>query len=358
MPSTYASSLGRIKATLPSFLRKEQFASLVNARDLSEVTKILEGTWYGPDVTAALASTSGAEALELAINRHLVRLCRFAYEVTPFAGRPVVGAYLKRWDIENIGLILSAKAYGRPLSETDSFLVSDRQTPAGLSAGVMTLDDLRQLLAQPNVEGVANQLVKFGYGTLLLQHLDAFAKSQNLFPVLQALQRYYYEHMLESTRFFQGDEWVVRQFLAGEIDVRNLLTVLKAKDAGLRPEDLASFFFEGGTLASKQLGDLVTQRDIPAIVTTVGASFPLEEGLGVYRENRSLVGFQAALERLHAERSLARMRQYPLSLAGIFAFLLLAEMERSDLRKVIYGKVYGLPNERIQSELVNPKVLS
>jgi V/A-type H+-transporting ATPase subunit C len=357
MASIYASSLGRIKATLPSFLRREQFTSLVNARDLAEVTKILEGTWYGPEITQAMTAATGAEALETATNRHLVRLSRFAYEVTPFAGRPVVGAYLKRWDIENIGLILSAKAYGRPLSETDSFLVSDRQTPAGLSAGVMTLDDLRQLLAQPNVEAVANQLVKFGYGTLLLQHLDGFAKSQNLFPLLQALQRTYYQQLLEATRFFQGDEWVVRQFLAGEIDVRDLLTLLKAKEAGLRAEDLPAFFFEGGTLPPKQLSDLVTQRDVASLVQAVGPNFPLEEGMPLYREDRSLVGFQSALERQHAERSLLRMRQYPLSLAGIFAFLLLVEVERSDLRRIIYGKVYGLPPERIGAELVHPKIL-
>ena len=41
---TYASSLGRIKATTAGFLRKDQFNALLGARDLPEIAKLLEGT--------------------------------------------------------------------------------------------------------------------------------------------------------------------------------------------------------------------------------------------------------------------------------------------------------------------------
>lgn len=350
---TYASSLGRIKAMVPGFLRKEQFNAMLGARDVPEVSKLLEGTWYGPELTQAMATLQGAEAVESAVNRQFVKLNRFAYNAAPFAGRPVVGAYLRRWDIENIGIILSSKAYGRLLSEGESFLVSDRESPAGLSAGLMGLDDLRQLLAQNSVEAVANQLVKFGYGQVLLQKLDAFSSSRDIFPLVQALERQYYEQLLSAARFFQGDEWVVRQYLAGEIDVRNLMTVLKAKTHQVPAEDVGPLLLDGGSLSPKALLDLLNLASLSEIVGSVGANFPLAEGMAAFQESGSLTGFEVALKRSQAEKALLRMRQYPLSLAGIFGFLLQAEVERSDLRKITYGKVYGWSGDRISKDLVS-----
>lgn len=356
MSGTYAPSHGRLKALVPSFLHKDQIQAFVGARDLAELTKLLEATPYGPEVTEALATQQGAEAVEVAVNRHFVRTCRIAYAAAPFAGRAIVGAYLKRWDVENIGLILSAKAYGRPLSETDAFLVSDRQTPAGLSAGVMSLDDLRGLLAQSSLEGVASQLVRFGYGATLLQHLDEFAKTQDLFPLLQALKAQYYADLRSSARFFQGDEWVVRQIIAGEIDVLNLLTLLKGKATEVRAEDLTPLLLDGGSIPMKSLVDWAGLRSVAEIVEAAGPAFPLAEGLPAYKASGSLVAFELALRRQYIQTNLARARLYPLSLAGLFAFLLLADAERSDLRRIIYGKVYNLPGEQISAELLLPRL--
>ncbi len=353
---TYASSLGRIKAMVSGFLKKDQYSSLLAARDVQEVAKLLEGTWYGAEITQAMGAAQGAEALEVAVNRQFVKLNRFAYNASPFAGRPVVGAYLRRWDIENIGVILSAKAYGRLVSEGESFLVSDREVPAGLSAGLLSIDDLRILLAQSSVEAVANQLVKFGYGSVLLQRLDAFNDSRDIFPLIQALEKQYYEQLLSMARFFQGDEWVVRQFLAAEIDVRNLLVVLKAKDHKMSSEDLAPLLFDGGTYAAKALLDLANLASVQEVVGSVGTSLPLADGLPMYNESGSLTGFELALRRHQSEKNLVRMRQYPLSLAGIFGFLLQADVERSDLRKIVYGKVYGWSGERIAKDLVSTRL--
>src|SRR5271170_4108697 len=162
--SAYASALGRLKPEFTSFLSKETYVQLAAAKDPNEVAKILDGTPYGLDVQAARVAYQGVALVEIAINRTFVRRNRHAYEATPFAGRGVVGAYLTRWDLENIELILAAKAQGRSVTETEDHLVSSREIPAGLYAGVLTLDDFRQLLAQPTLEATATALVRYGYG--------------------------------------------------------------------------------------------------------------------------------------------------------------------------------------------------
>jgi V/A-type H+-transporting ATPase subunit C len=353
--SPYASPLGRFKALLPSFLSKEAFATLVRANDLNEVAKILEPTPYGPEIAQVAASYRGAERLELAINRLFVRRNRLALEATPFAGRPLVTAYLRRWDIENVGLILSAKTQGRAVTETEAFLVSSRELPAGLVAGAMTLDDFRVLLQQPTAEAIASQLVRFGYGAVLLPLLETYGRTHDIFPLVQALERDYYARLLEAGRFFQGDEWVVREFIQSEIDVRNALLLLKGKDAELPYDEVNARFLDGGHLARTTVPDLYSARGTPELVSSLESRFPaLGEGLERYRDNRSLVGFEAALHRERAVRELRRLRAYPLSVAIVFTFLLLSELERTDLRRIVYGKVYGMSAERLEPLLVVP----
>ena len=63
-----------------------------------------------------------------------------------------------------------------------------------------------------------------------------------------------------------------------------------------------------------------------------------------------------ALERERAISELKRLRTYPLSLSVIFAFLLRNEQERSDLRRAVFGRLYGVSAERLTPLLVSPRL--
>jgi V/A-type H+-transporting ATPase subunit C len=353
--SSYASALGRLKPEFTNFLSKETYGQLVAAKDPNEVAKILEGTPYGPDVQAARAAYQGVALVEIAINRTFVRRNRHAYEATPFAGRAVVAAYLTRWDLQNIELILAAKAQGRPVTETDEHLVSSREIPAGLYAGVLTLDDFRILLSQPTLEATAAALVRYGYGATVLPLVEAFQRSHDIFPILHALDREYYARVIEAAKFFQGDEWVVRQYLASEIDVRNALLLLKGKAADVAMDEVQSRWFEGGTLLASQAPDLYGSRNVTELVERLAARFPsIAQGTAEFQSAQSITAYESALQRDRATTELRRLRTYPLSLAVIFTYLLLAELEREDLRRIAFGKQYAMSAERLEPLLVSP----
>jgi V/A-type H+-transporting ATPase subunit C len=355
--SAYASALGRLKPEFTAFLMKETYVQLTAAKDPNEVAKILDGTPYGPDVQAARAAYQGVALVEIAINRTFVRRNRHAYEATPFAGRGVVGAYLTRWDLQNIELILAAKAQGRSVTETEDHLVSSREIPAGLYAGVLTLDDFRQLLAQPTLEATATALVRYGYGGIVLPLIEAFQRTHDIFPILHALDREYYRRVLEASRFFQGDEWVVRQFLASEIDVRNALLLLKGKAADLPMDEVVSRWFDGGTVLAAQVPDLYGVRGVPELVDRLAARFPsVTEGTAEFESAQSLTGYETALSRDRAVTELRRLRTYPLSLSVVFTYLLLAELEREDIRRIAFAKLYSIPADRLTPLLVSPRL--
>ncbi len=98
--SSYSSSFGRLQAISTNFLSYDFIQSLVKAEDVGEVARMLESTWYGPEIDRAAALYSPPELLEVAINRHLVEVNKIALEVYSF-----------QWEASYPGLFLQSGIY-------------------------------------------------------------------------------------------------------------------------------------------------------------------------------------------------------------------------------------------------------
>jgi len=350
--SPYSASFGRLQALALNFLSKDYMQNLLRARDVSEIAKQLASTWYGPEIERAASVYKPPELVEVALNRHLVGVNRIAMEASPFSGRSAIRAYLAKWDIQNIELILSSKSLGKTITETEHFLVSSRNLPAGVSGGNIPHDEIKILLSQPSVEAVVNQLVRYGYGTVLMQHLGQYQKTADLGPMMAALQGYYYSALLEALKFFQGDEGVIRELVRAEIDKKNILSLLKAKETNLEKEIVVQHLIEGGNISTRQLGEMYMVKNVEELARNIDIYYKLEEGFEQYKKTRSLTDFEAALDKVINEMYFKRLKTLSLSIGTIFYFVMLAERERENIRKIVYGKHYDLPVERISSMLV------
>ena len=94
--SSYSSSFGRLQAISTNFLSHDFIQSMVKADDVGEVARMLDSTWYGPEIDRAAALYSPPELLEVAINRHLVEVNKIALEATPFSGKQAIRAYFSK----------------------------------------------------------------------------------------------------------------------------------------------------------------------------------------------------------------------------------------------------------------------
>lgn len=327
--------------------------NLLKAKDVFEMTKILESTWYGPEIERAASMYQPPELLEVALNRHIVDVNKICLEATPFSGKTAIRAYLLKWDIHNIGLILSSKSMGKTITETEPFLVSSRNFPAGISAGNIQHDEMKIILSQSGVEGVVNQLMKYNYGTILMQHLDTFQKTGNLEPMMTALQVYYYQNLLESLKFFQGDEGVIRELIRTEIDKKNVLNLLKAKEANLDKETAGRHILEGGKIPLTVLMEMYGAKNIEEFVSKIEVHLPLGQELSQYKKTKSLIDFEVALDRFIASTYIRKLKNIVLSIGTIFHFVIAAEHERENIMRIAYGKRYNFSSERIGAMLLN-----
>ncbi len=350
--SQYASSFGRLQAISLNLLSKEQIQNLIKAKDETEIVKTLGSTWYQPEIEKAASVFKESDLLEVALNRHLVYINKIALEATPFNGKSAVRAYLSKWDIYNIELILSAKSMGRPISETESFLVSSRNVPAGISAGNISHDEMKIILSQTGVDGVVNQLVKYNYGPVLMQHLETYQKTGDLGPMMSALQTFYYHNLFESLKFFQGDEGLIRDYIRAEIDKKNVLSILKAKESNLDKDLVTKHIIEGGKITKNELLDVYNAKDVPEIVGRIENRFMLVNALAQYKKSNSLIDFEVALDKFINSEYVKKLKNIALSIGTIFYFIINTEHERENIKRIAYGKRYNLSADYINSLLL------
>ena len=350
--SPYASSFGRLQSHYTNFLSKDFIQKLIKSDDVNEMTKMLESTWYGPEIEKAASLYSPPELLEVALNKQLVEINKMALNATPFSGKTAIRSYLLKWDIHNIELILSSKITGRTITETESFIVSSRNFPAGISAGNIPHDEMKIILSQSSIEGVVDQLVKYKYGTILMKHIDTFQKTNDLSPMMAELNEYYYTNLIESIKFFQGDEGTIRDLVRMQIDKKNISSILKGKDSNFDRELISKHIVKGGNLSSDELLDIYGSKNIEEIANRIESRFNLSNLLETFKKTHSLIDFEVALDKLTSTLYVKRLKNVSLSIGSIFHFILTAEYEWDNIKRIAYGKRYNFSVERINSMLL------
>jgi V/A-type H+-transporting ATPase subunit C len=349
MQFAWPSSFGTLKTQSLNFLTKDQLYQLAGAQDVAQIAQQLDATWYRPYIEAANTEYKLPEAIEVAINRHLIEVNKSALRACSIFQRNAVVAYLSKWDIENIELVIAAKSLGRSLEETEPFLVSSRNMPVGLSSWVINLSELHGLLQQPDVEAVINSLVKYGYGSVLLPELGSFRKTGDLGVFSSALQNFYYTKLLWELRFLQGDEGAIREYIRSEIAKKNILTLLKSRESNVDKETFTKHLIEGGIIPKETLIEAYSSPSLSDGIKKLEPWFDLSSGLQKYNQNGNLTEFEVSMDKLIVSKFLSRFRTFSISLTTIFAFILQAEFERQNIRRIVYAKQYAMTEEYIRS---------
>jgi V/A-type H+-transporting ATPase subunit C len=166
------------------------------------------------------------------------------------------------------------------------------------------------------------------------------------------LHESYYQKLLESLKFFQGDEGSIRELIRAEIDKKNVLNLMKAKEFGIEKEMVARHLVEGGQISSKELLDIFEVKDVAEIIGKIESRFKLTEVLEHYKTSKSLIDFEIAITQLINTTYVKKLKNIALSIGTIFYFIFNAENEHENLKRITYGKRYSLSIDKIRKTLL------
>ncbi|MCL4379765.1 MAG: V-type ATPase subunit [Candidatus Marsarchaeota archaeon] len=341
MDSTYTGAYGRLKGLRQEFLSLG-FIEQLEQKDIDEFVKALSATGYRKEIDELSALYKEPDLLEVVINAHMMRMSRNSAFAIPPLARNIVAAFIGRYDIENIKTILSSKKLGYGVEQTEAFLTVQRNVPVGIFAGLISREDYTGIVAQKDIEGVVNYIVRFGYGTPLLKHLDE-ARKGDISNMLMALDLYYYTRLLDAFRFYVGNEGILLSFIKGLIDIRNIMTVIKGIELG--GEDVKGFIIKGGDMQESRLVEM-SQKKVEALAQYM--PFKIDDAFELYKGDQFASYFEAALRRELYKKYLKLFNESGISAAQIVGFMLRSEIERDELRRIWMGKYYKVSKERIE----------
>ncbi|MFB6167352.1 MAG: V-type ATP synthase subunit C [Haloferacaceae archaeon] len=334
--------VARVRARKAALFDDDDYRKLVRMGP-AEIARQMEESVYEEEINALGARHSGVDLIEYALNRDLAG--QFDDILRWADGRlyDLVTRYLRKFDAWNVKTVLRG-----------IYSDVDRETVEAdlIRAGEFSDRLVEQLLDAGSIEEVVAALEGTIYGDPLADAFDEYESSGVLVPFENALDRAYYEQLLDD---LVVDETTViyREFLTAEIDFRNARNALRlaGSDADLDP---AEYFIDGGRLfTASELSTLAGNRDeLLARIRSSTYGDELAAALDAVEETDSLIGFERALEA--ALQSYADKLGFvnPLSVTPVVSYIIAKESEVDNIRAIARGRETGLPPEQIEAELI------
>lgn len=326
----------RVRAMKTHLLPEEEYPKLI-ARDVHEIARSLEEGRYKEEIHDLASELSGAQLIERATQRQMAD--EFQRILSWCEGEPedLLGLYFERFTVENLKTLLRGARTGASSEEVEAALV-----PAGLieaqaweaAARAATLEECLDALPRTRYTGLLEEM-----------------QEEPLPRIENALDRAYYERLVDAVEPRDRANEAFLRFLRQEVDEINLKLIFRSKHAGIEIKALVA----GGREIDEELARRVQSaawEEIGPILDETSYGDELKEALEAYQATRDLNVLTGAIEHLHLEEASEFGHLYPLSILPIVDYVLRKRLEVDRLRMIAFGKQNDLPREDIE-ELVN-----
>ena len=333
----YAYAYARVRVRLAECLSAGKLRSLAEAKDWSEFFSSLLDSGYKERLARLTPEKADTRTLEIALREDLVaayemvlrsvhakKLRNFFYEL------------FRRLEVKNLKALLRAKMRGFPV-DTSSFYPVEGFFKRRISAlaDAESLDALFNRLNEP-------------YKSVLQAHIA----SGNILVLEHALDEEIYGAIFERAKQLSAeDERIVHSLVGSEIDIVNIMTILRCKKDGIPAEEVRNLFLLpqfAFKFKQEDARDAIFAENVADAVQSLPEDFKfLEESLAEYEVENSLVPFENALWRNFYEHVRDVLRGYPLNIGTIVGFLYLKEMEIRNIRAIAVCKEHGIPSENV-----------
>jgi V/A-type H+-transporting ATPase subunit C len=187
--------------------------------------------------------------------------------------------------------------------------------------------------------------------------LKSLSEDSRLSDYEDALDRHYYKSAIMSLKTNNPPTRYLRDYLAMEIDHRNMLNVLEADSIGITPEETASMLIPGGKILPTRSFSTIAAGGRSALMDVLRASSKFD-----------ITHFETLLEEVSKSRSLDSVvtwfkeREYkfmkkmsylhPISALPIVYYVAMKVQEVADLRIIVRGRFAGLPPEVLEAHIL------
>jgi V/A-type H+-transporting ATPase subunit C len=344
MKGNYAYTVARVKAKKSLLLGEEDYNKMLQM-SVPEISRYISEFGYQKEINDLAGRVEGVNLVEYATYSNMAKVFSSILGASQGELHDMVSAYLCKWDIWNLKVILRGKSYGLGADGIRADLV-----PAG-SLGAESLEKLIAL--DTNDDIIANYSRMTGM-TIPADVMSEFKESDNLGVIEDYLEKSRYNILLSSIDPSSRPTKMFQDYVRSEIDVRNLKTILKLKAEGIYGEVVLKYVIPGGRRIDKkfalQLANAETIADASSDLQQLDCYDILKEF--VESENVPVRTVISDMKRYEIAMAKKFSHMYPLSVVPVLDYMIHKEIECRNIRAVSRGIESGLDKEIIRGLLV------
>lgn len=340
----YAYTVSRVKAKKGLLLKDEDYNKMLQMA-VPEVSRYISESGYQKEMAELANKVEGIDLVEHATYANMAKVFSSILQASQGELHTMVAAYLEKWDIWNLKVILRGKSYGLSVDEVREDLVP---------AGSLKSDDLEKLLAIDNVDDILANYSKMEHVAIPQEVYNAYKASGNLGDIEDYLDRFHWTRLLKSINPSSRPNRMFQDYVRMEIDVINLTTILKLKVEGIYGEQVMKYIISGGKDVTPRVAAQLANAE-----TVAAASSDLQQ-LEFYEVIKDLVeapdvkvrDVVTEMRRYRIAEAKKFSHMYPLSVCPILDYMIHKENEVGNIRTIARGIESGLDTETIKGLLV------
>lgn len=343
-PAPYIYVSTRLRVRKAKLLAPEEYQRMLNM-SLPEIIRLIGETEYQKEVDELGTSFEGIDLLEVALSWNLAKEYQSVIDLAPGFLKEFTMAYLQRWDIYNVLMILRGKMQRMKAGKIKEVLIP---------AGSLDRTFLDRLLAEESCERVADALKGWKMYPKIASEISegcaigSFAKLEN------ELYKRLYADLLQIAKHGVKGGVQFLKFVQLEIDIKNIKTLFRMRGDGYE-EDAREFFISGSTFTPDELQQYNQMTNPNEVIDTLISrikSKVLQAALEDLRTEKSVQEVDTELTKTQLDHMEQLSKINPFSIHPILVYLEKKKYEVFNLRAIARGKESRLSNDTIEKYLV------
>lgn len=339
----YAYTVARVKAKKSLLLGEEDYNKMLQM-SVPEISRYISESGYQKEMADLAGKFEGVDLVETATYTSMAKVFSSILAASQGELETMVAAYLEKWDIWNLKVILRGKSYG-----LDADAIREDLVPAG-SLGA---ESLEKLVALDSIEDIISNYAKM-VSMNAQEVLDMYKVSQNLGSVEDYVDKYHYQRLLASIDPSSRPTRMFQEFVRKEIDVKNLETILKLKAEGIYGEEVLYYVIPGGKQIDRKFATQLANAETIAAAASDLSQLEFYDVIKdlVEADNVNLSNVVTEMKKYEIAQAKKFSHLYPLSVVPILDYMIHKEVEASNIRTIARGVESGLSKETIKGLLV------
>ncbi len=338
----YAYTVARVKAKKSLLMGEEDYNKML-MMSVPEISRYISETGYGKEMTDLATRLSGMSLLEHATNLNMAKV--FSSILSSSTGElyDMVAAYLTKWDIWNLKVILRGKSYG-----LDAEGIREDLVPAGS----LSAESLEKLISLDSDDDIIANFSRMAHINLPQEVIAAYKASGNLGEIEDHLDKFHYERLIESIDPSSRPSRLFLDYIREEVDIKNFETILKLKAEGIYGEPVMKYMISGGRrMDNRLLTQLANAESMESVMSEV-SQLEFYEEIKDALESNNLRDAVSGMKRFEMQKAKKFSHLYPLSVVPIIDYMIHKENEVKNIRVIARGTESGLDRDTIKGLLV------